>query len=448
MLKQIFSQLFITKKFANVIFYYICAFKKIIKLFSYLIVLTSTFIIMKKLFMLALAGAMLFSCQKSGDVILGLNETDGSPVEVTSQTIPGKYVVVYNEIGVKQAARVAGVSSSDRLKPNDIIRLTEQILMDADIPARAPEFVYSSALRGVAIDLTENEATKLANSSNVKAVFPDMVVNFGLPEANINARPTKPTTPVAQSTPWGITRVGGSADGTGKTAWIIDTGIDLDHPDLLVNASKGKNFVATTKLPDDDNGHGTHCAGIVAALNNNLGVVGVAAGATVVPVKVLDRKGSGLMSAIIAGVDYVAANGKAGDAANLSLGGPAYLPLDEAIINLAAKGIKVAIAAGNEAQNTNNVSPGRVNGTNVYTISAMGTGDLWASYSNFANPPVDFCAPGSSIYSTYKGGGYATLSGTSMATPHVCGILLLGNIQTDGYVKNDPDGNPDPIAHR
>jgi subtilisin family serine protease len=144
----------------------------------------------------------------------------------------------------------------------------------------------------------------------------------------------------------------------------------------------------------------------------------------------------------------VAANAKAGDAANLSLGGGIYDPIDQAILNLGAKGVKVAIAAGNESQNANNCSPARVNGTNIYTISAMGTGDLWASYSNFGNPPIDYCAPGSSIYSTYKGGAYATLSGTSMATPHVCGILLLGNIQTDGYVQGDPDGNPDPIAHR
>ena len=222
----------------------------------------------------------------------------------------------------------------------------------------------------------------------------------------------------------------------------------MNHPDLNVDQTRGINFVTTSALPDDDNGHGTHCAGIVAAKNNNLGVIGVAAGATVVPIKVLNRRGTGAYSAIIAGVDYVAANGKAGDAVNMSLGGPTYQALDDAILNLASKGIKVALAAGNESQSTNNVSPGRVNGTNIYTISAMGTGDLWASYSNYTNPPIDYCAPGSSIYSTYKSGGYATLSGTSMATPHVCGILLLGNISTDGTVKNDPDGNADPIAHR
>ena len=76
----------------------------------------------------------------------------------------------------------------------------------------------------------------------------------------------------------------------------------------------------------------------------------------------------------------------------------------------------------------------------------MATGDLWASYSNYGNPPVDFCEPGSSIYSTYKGGGYATMSGTSMAAPHAAGILLFGDIRTDSEVKNDPDGNADPIG--
>ena len=399
---------------------------------------------MKKLFFLLLAGSMLFSC--TNDDIQNQTGDLQAKSGVTSEIIPGKYIVIYNDAGIKKAARIASQSGNQVIAPENIRELTSQVLHDAEIAERTPEQAYASALKGVAIELTENEADKLALSPNVKGVYPDMMVNFGLPDVSINGKPAPQ--PVAQSTPWGITRIGGSADGTGKTAWIIDTGIDMNHPDLNVDQTRGINFVTTSALPDDDNGHGTHCAGIVAAKNNNLGVVGVAAGATVVPIKVLNRRGSGAYSAIIAGVDYVAANGQAGDAVNMSLGGPTYQALDDAIIVLASKGIKVALAAGNESQNTNNVSPGRVNGTNIYTISAMGTGDLWASYSNYANPPIDYCAPGSSIYSTYKSGGYATLSGTSMATPHVCGILLLGNISTDGTVKNDPDGNADPIAHR
>lgn len=399
---------------------------------------------MKKLFFLLLAGSMLFSC--TNDDIQNQTGDLQAKSGVTSEIIPGKYIVIYNDAGIKKAARIASQSGNQVIAPENIRELTSQVLHDAEIAERTPEQAYASALKGVAIELTENEADKLALSPNVKGVYPDMMVNFGLPDVSINGKPAPQ--PVAQSTPWGITRIGGSADGTGKTAWIIDTGIDMDHPDLTVDQTRGKNFISLTAKPDDDNGHGTHCAGIVAAKNNNLGVVGVAAGATVVPIKVLNRRGSGAYSAIIAGVDYVAANGQAGDAVNMSLGGPTYQALDDAILKLASKGIKVALAAGNESQNTNNVSPGRVNGTNIYTISAMGTGDLWASYSNYANPPIDYCAPGSSIYSTYKSGGYATLSGTSMATPHVCGILLLGNISTDGTVKNDPDGNADPIAHR
>ena len=399
---------------------------------------------MKKLFFLLLAGSMLFSC--TNDEIQTQTDDLQAKTGVTSEIIPGKYIVIYNANGIKKASRIASSTGNQVIAPENIRELTSLVLSDANISDRVPEYAYASAVKGVAIELTENEADKLALSPNVKGVYPDMMVNFGLPDVSINGKPAPQ--PVAQSTPWGITRIGGSADGTGKIAWIIDTGIDMDHPDLTVDQTRGKNFISLTAKPDDDNGHGTHCAGIVAARNNSLGVIGVAAGATVVPIKVLDRRGSGAYSGIIAGVDYVTANGEAGDAVNMSLGGPAYEPLDIAIQALAATGIKVAIAAGNESQDANNVSPARVNGNNINTISAMGTGDLWASYSNYANPPIDYCAPGSSIYSTYKSGGYATLSGTSMATPHVCGILLLGNISTDGTVKNDPDGNADPIAHR
>ena len=148
------------------------------------------------------------------------------------------------------------------------------------------------------------------------------------------------------------------------------------------------------------------------------------------------------------GEDYVAANAAPGDVANLSLGGGIYELTDLAVIALGAKGIYVALAAGNESEDAENHSPARAEGANLYTVSAMDINDNWASFSNFGDH-VDYCAPGVNVFSTYKGGAFATMSGTSMAAPHVCGLLLLtnDNLTTDGYVNGDPDGNPDPIAH-
>jgi len=131
----------------------------------------------------------------------------------------------------------------------------------------------------------------------------------------------------------------------------------------------------------------------------------------------------------------------------MSLGGPVSAALDAAVVAASAK-VKFSLAAGNESDNANNHSPARVNGTNISTISAMGEGDLWASFSNYGNPPVDFAAPGLYIESLKNGGGTVVYSGTSMAAPHVAGLLLLGTVKTSGIVINDPDGNPDPIAHK
>jgi len=135
--------------------------------------------------------------------------------------------------------------------------------------------------------------------------------------------------------------------------------------------------------------------------------------------------------------------------ANMSLGGGPSTALDQAVINAAATGVKFVLAAGNESNDVSGHSPARANGPNVYTVSAFGRtsngGDIWASFSNFG-VGIDRAEPGVSILSTYKGGGYATLSGTSMAAPHLAGLLLLGAVKDDGAVPGDPDTTHEQIG--
>ena len=311
-------------------------------------------------------------------------------------------------------------------------------------------FVYSAALRGFAATMSEAAAARLIQTNmNIDYCEQDQVVS--LPSVQISAAQggkTGTTTQPAQQVPWGIARVKGGESGSFGRAWIIDTGIDLKHPDLKVETAAGMNFYAVGTSPNDENGHGTHVAGTVAALNNSIGVIGVAPGASVVSVRVLDRRGSGSMSGVLAGVNHVAAKGAAGDVANMSLGGGPFKALDDAIIAAASKGIFFAIAAGNDTKDASNYSPARTNGTNVYTVSAFAGGDTFASFSNFGTP-VDYSAPGVSIKSTWKGSSYNTISGTSMATPHLAGLLLHGALTSPvqaAKVIGDPDGVADPIA--
>ena len=301
--------------------------------------------------------------------------------------------------------------------------------------------VYTRALRGFAVRASGQGIVAMrAKNPAIRYCEQDQVVTIAQKRPG-GGTTTQPT----QTEPWGIARVrGGGANGTFGTAWVIDSGIDLDHPDLNVDVPRSRSFITDTS-PNDANGHGTHVAGTIAAKNNGFGVIGVAPGAAVVSVRVLDRRGSGSNSGVIAGVDYVAKNGIDGDVANMSLGGGVSTLLDQAVVNASAK-VRFTIAAGNSSADANTSSPARANGPSVYTVSSFAEGDRLSSFSNFGNPPVDFAEPGSLVFSTYLNGGYQTLSGTSMAAPHLAGILLRGAVGNGGIVNFDPDNKPDIIG--
>ena len=217
--------------------------------------------------------------------------------------------------------------------------------------------------------------------------------------------------------------------GKGITVAILDTGCDLTHPDLKDQIIGGRNFTNDDNGdPDvykDYNGHGTHVAGTIAAIQNNNGVVGVAPEAKLLIIKVLDKKGSGQYEWIINGINY-AIEQKA-DIISMSLGGPVDVPeLHEAIQTAVQHNILVVCAAGNEGDGNDSTDEFAYPGSYNEVIS-VGAVDLNRNSSRFSNSnnEVDLVAPGEKILSTYLNGTYATLSGTSMATPHVSGAMAL-----------------------
>ncbi len=391
-----------------------------------------------KLFALAFVLAFANACNESL-VTDDVNET----IELKSASSGQKtYIVVLQDADLNlELTKLKGYEK----KQVAVKSTSKKILKRAGISDSEITFTYGTAVKGFAVKMAPGQLKKLESDPSVKYISEDQVITLIQPYVKTKVKPAP--TPTAEVTPWGITRVNGGVMYTGSNKiWIIDTGIDLDHPDLNVDLVNGWNFVAGTQAADDDNGHGSHCAGIAAAIDNDEGVIGVAAGATVVPVKVLNRRGSGSYSTIIAGVDWVADHAAPGDVANMSLGGGYDLTLNNAVITASELGIKFSLAAGNESTDANTKSPASANGANIYTISASDVNDNWAYFSNYNNPPVDYCEPGYSIYSTYKGGGYTTMSGTSMAAPHAAGLLLLGSIKNGGTVNGDPDENPDTIG--
>jgi subtilisin family serine protease len=389
--------------------------------------------ILYPLAVLALGGCKdLIITTNAGD--LGDQEIDSSLPEVVgdaSERCPVDYV-----------AKAAPVSTATPIPDRYIVVLNDGAASSSVPMAKGSAgLTYSHALNGFVGTMSAAEADRLAADPRVKYVEPDYHVK-------LDTRDHVVTSSVGQVEPWGVAAVGGSRDGSGHTAWIVDTGIDLDNPDLNVDRARSRNIIPDGRgSAMDGNGHGTHVAGTIGARDNGIGVVGVAANARLVAVRVLDDTGSGDYSTIIAGIDYVTANARSGDVMNLSLGGPTSRALDDAVRRAASHGIKVVIAAGNDGENASAISPARVNYSGVYTVSAIDRYGSLARFSNFG-PSVDVAAPGVGVVSTAIGGGTVTMSGTSMAAPHVAGLLLFGSVHTKESASLDPDGCADPIAYR
>jgi subtilisin len=386
-----------------------------------------------KIFVLATACSIVFSCKKENNNSANTSAKEPDCVDQhdlnKAGIINGQYIVAY-----KVSALDAHTSALGRIS-----EFSSEVLHRNKISSAVIETTFQGEPGGFIAHLSQNEIVRLRKDADIEAIEPDRIISLS----------TCFTVAEPRLVTWNVERVG-FGDGTGKIAWVIDTGIDFDHPDLIVDQIRSKSFVNGVTSADDDNGHGTHVAGIIGAKNNNFGVMGVAAGATLVSLKVLDKTGSGRLSSIIEALGYVNTNGHAGDAVNLSLGEDSISTiLDQQVQNTAARGILIAIAAGNDKEPARNFSPGRVNGANIFTVSAIDSLDNFASFSNYGNDVVDYAVPGVRILSTYKGAKYAYMSGTSMATPHMTGLLLLkGNkVARSGQAKNDPDGMADPIAH-
>ena len=303
----------------------------------------------------------------------------------------------------------------------------------------AVEHIYSHAIRGYSAKMSATAAQRLRTDGRVLLVQPDGVM-----------------TTTAQTLPTGIDRsdaelsptaaIDGVDSRVNVDVAVIDTGIQLTHPDLNVHTAGAKNC-NTGSSANDGNGHGTHVAGTIGALDNGVGVVGMAPGARLWPVRVLGNSGSGSWAQVICGIDYVAANASQIEVANMSLGGSGSDSacgtnkdaMHEAICAAVNRGVTFVVAAGNSAADSSTFTPAAYD--EVITVSALadfngtpgGGGaatcradvdDTFADFSNYG-ADVDLIAPGVCILSTWKGSAYSSISGTSMASPHVAGAAAL-----------------------
>ena len=345
------------------------------------------------------------------ETIINGTETNASPSSATGDDIQ-RYIIRFEKGTPAMLRRRIALDAGANITHD--LRIIDALAIWAPNSKAAALTLKLAHTPGVT-DIEEDRVQSWLNQTALNAP----AVKRGWPWPRPNPKPPENGD---QKTPWGIDRVQAPkawkvTRGKGVKVAVIDTGIDPEHPDMRVLG--GYNAVDPALSFKDDHGHGSHVAGTIAALDNGKGVVGVAPEASLYGVKVLDASGRGTYAAIIAGIQWAAENGMV--IANMSLGGSqGTAALQDSIRAANAMGMTIIAAAGNNG--------GKVGYPAAYpetiTIAAAHKGDGIASFSS-RGPEIDFISPGVDIPSTFKNGGYKTLSGTSMASPHAAGLAAL-----------------------